>query len=145
MDERFTWKGEIVFRGTAKEFDRLSEILETQPVEVGIAEWAKLDRPHLAGCNRVAVDNLMDRAKLTKIVAEQPRIKIRFIKDIRGGIRSPPLHYEGDIVLLDRERVKMLVGNVASALATARVDRIGDYINVMGPAGALADDPIPPS
>ena len=142
MDDRFTWKGEIVFRGSAKEFDQLAEILESQPVEVGIAEWEKLDRPHLAGCNRIAVENLMDRAKLTKIIADQPRIKIKFIKDIRGGIRSPHLHFEGEIVLLDRERFKMLVGDIASTMATARVDQYQDYINVMGPIGALADDPV---
>jgi hypothetical protein len=145
MEERFTWKGEIVFKGTVDQFDRLAKILENHPVKVGIPEWAMIDRHHLAGCNRIAVENLLGRDMLAKIVAGQPRVKINFIKDIRGGIRSPHLHYESDIILLDRERFKMLVGNVASALATARVDRIGDYINVIGPVNALADDPIPVS
>lgn len=143
MTERFTWKGEIVFKGTADEFNQLAELIELQPVTVGIAEWAKIEGSHLAGCNRVPVDKLLERARLEKIIANQPRIKLRFIKDVRGGIRSPHMHLADEVVLLDRNRFKTLVGEVASVLSTIRVDRLDDYIDVMGTVNMLADDPVP--
>lgn len=143
MTERFTWKGEIVFKGTVEEFNKLAKLLEPQPVKVVIAEWAKINRTHLAGCNRVAVDKLLGRARLEKIIANQLRIKPQFIKDICGGIRSPHMHLADEVVLLDRNRFKTLVGEVASELATTRVDRLNDYIDVMGTVNMLADDPVP--
>lgn len=143
MDGRFKWKGEIVFQGTASEFNRLAEALAAYPVKVGIREWAAIARSHQAGCNRIPIEKLLDRASVNEIIGTQPRLKITFIKDIRGGIRSPHIHYEGEVILLDRERFGMLVSKVASALATARVDRISDYIEAIGPVNALADDPVP--
>ena len=141
MTEKFTWKGEIVFKGTVEEFNKLAELLEPQPVKVGIAEWAKIKGPHLAGCNRVAVDRLLDRTRLEKIIANQPRIKPKFIKDICGGIRSPHMHLADEVVLLNRNRFKTLVGEIASVLAITRVDRLNDYIDVMGTVNMLADNP----
>ena len=143
MTERFTWKGEIVFKGTVDEFNQFAELLDLQPVRVGIAEWAKIEGSHLAGCNRVPVDKLLERAKLDKIIANQPRVKLRFIKDIRGGIRSPHMHLADEVVLLNRDRFKTMVGEVASVLAETRVDRLDDYIKVMGTVNMLADDPVP--
>lgn len=143
MTERFTWKGEVVFKGSVDEFNQFAELLDLQPVRVGIAEWAKIKGPHLAGCNRVPIDKLLERAKLDKIIANQPRIKLRFIKDIRGGIRSPHMHLADEIVLLNRNRFKTLVGEVATVLSETRVDRFDDYINVMGSVNMLADDPVP--
>jgi hypothetical protein len=143
MTERFTWKGELVFKGSVDEFNKLAELLDLQPVRVGIAEWAKIERSHLAGCNRVPVDKLLERAKLDKIIVNQPRIKLKFIKDIRGGIRSPHMHLADEVVLLNRNRFKTLVKEVATVLAETRVDRLDDYINVMGTVNRLADDPVP--
>lgn len=143
MEERFTWKAEIQFTGTADQFNKLAELLEAQPVAIGIAEWANIRRPHLAGCNPFPIDKLLDRVRLEKIIANQPRAQLRFIKDIRGGIRTAHLHLADEVVLLSRDRFKLLVGEVASALAIDRVENVSDYIGVMTPVGDLADYPIP--
>ena len=73
---------------------------------------------------QIPVDKLLERARLEKITANQPRIKLRLIKDIRGGIRSPHMHLADEVVLLNRNRFKTLVGEVASVLAENRVDRL---------------------
>ena len=143
MTERFTWKGEMVFKGSADEFNHLSELMAQQPVTVGIAEWAGIRGSHLAGCSRVPVDKLIERARLDKIIADQPHVKLRFIKGIRGGIRSPHMHLGDEVVLLDRSRFKVLVAEIASELAATRADRLDDYIDVMGTVNKLADDPVP--
>ena len=143
MDKPFTWKGELSFSGTEKDFARLAAILDSYPVRVEIPEWRIIDTGHLAGCNRISVDTLLEAKRLDEIIAEQPRFKPTFIKDIRGGIRSPHLHLGDEVVLLNRDRFKMMVGSVATALAEARVDKYYDYINVVGRVNELADDPVP--
>jgi uncharacterized protein len=54
-------------------------------------------------------------------------------KDVMGNLNKA----------LDRNRFKTLVGEVASVLAETRVDRLDDYIHVMGTVNMLADDPVP--
>ncbi len=142
MANKFRWKGEISFHGTDKEFAKLAAVLDSYPVRVEISEWRIIDTGHLAGCNRIAVDKLLQVKNLNEIIAEQPRFKPTFIKDIRGGIRSPHLHLGDEVVLLNRDRFKMMVGKVAAALAEARVDKYTDYINVVGRVNDLADEPV---
>ncbi len=143
MEKRFKWKGELSFEGTAKDFAKLAAVLDSHPVQVAIPEWRLIKKGHLAGCNRIAVDALL-RAKIVKeIITDQPRFKATFIKDIRGGIRSPHIHLGDEIVLLNRDRFKMMAGEVASKLASARADKYSDYISVIGSVNALADDPVP--
>lgn len=55
---------------------------------------------------KVVIDNL---------AKDMPRIKIN--KDIYGGIRNPHLHIKNEIVLLNKERFKELVGRVATNLS----------------------------
>lgn len=143
MEKPFKWKGELTFNGTAKEFAKLAAILDSHPVQAQIPEWRVIQRGHLAGCNRIAVDTLLRAKHLEEIVADQPRFKATFIKDIKGGIRSPHLHLGNEIVLLNKERFKLMAGEVASALATSRVEKYSDYISVIGSVNALADDPVP--
>jgi hypothetical protein len=65
-----------------------------------------------------------------------------WIKDIAGGIRDPHVHLENEIVLLDRDRFKLMVSEVASMLATERVDHMDDFVSVMAPIQELEATPI---
>jgi hypothetical protein len=142
MAEPITWKAEVTFTGTADEFNRLSKALAGHPVEVEIVEWAKI-KPHLAGCNRVDIREVLDAAWLEKIVAGQPSAKLAYIRDIRGGIRTPHLHLGDEVVLLDRERFRMFVNEVATTLAATRVDKVDDFVEAVAGIRALKDDPVP--
>jgi hypothetical protein len=141
MDERFIWKAEIEFEGTAEEFNQLTESLGALPVAIQIPEWVRLPR-HLAGCMPVALDVLLGDKILKELADGMPRLKMSFITDIPGGIRTPHFHWEGDVVLLDRERFKTLVAQVAHELAAGRVEAMADYIEVMDPVGRLSATPI---
>jgi hypothetical protein len=142
MDQRITWKAEITFTGTADEFNRLSKALAASPVTVSIAEWAGI-KHHLAGCNRVDIREVLDPARLERATAGQPRMRLRYIQDIRGGIRTAHLHLGDEVVLFDREHFKTLVTEVATTLAAARVDRVDDFVEAVAPVKALEDDPVP--
>jgi hypothetical protein len=140
-DPRFTWKGEIAFDGTAQEFNAMMNALREAPVSIDIPEWA--DRPrHLAGCMPVPLDHILRKEFLKSLVEKSPTVKIKFIQDIPGGMRTPHFHLGEDVLLLDRERFKQFVGEVASTLAEHRVDAGGDYIEVMDPIGPIGAIPI---
>ena len=142
MEDVFEWKAEIKFKGTAADFANLTKSIAELPVEIHIPEWARRPR-HLAGCMPVPVDVLLAEETLKKITEGMPRVKIKYIKDIYGGIRTPHLHFKDDVVLLDRARFKTVVSQIAHELAARRVERIEDYVGVMSKVGPLADDPVP--
>ena len=137
MDDKFTWRAELTFRGTPAQFNKLAELLEEASVTVEIPEWA--DRiNHLAGCFPMPVEKLINKEMLKRITQEMPRIKIKYIRDIAGGIRTPHVHMGDEIVLLDGPRFQKLAGEVAQKLAELRAEQIDDYIQVMDPINRLA-------
>jgi hypothetical protein len=142
MENEFEWKAEIQFKGTADEFNQLMQSVEKLHVVIDIPEW--ILRPHhLAGCMPVPIDVLLGEERVAQIIKDMPRMRLNYIRDIRGGIRTPHLHLGNDVVLLDRARFKTVVGQVAQELATRRVEQIADYAQVMAQVGQLADSPLP--
>ncbi len=71
--------------------------------------------PEKSPCGFIPVTKILSKELIDKIAKEMPRTKI--IKNIDGGIRTPHLHIENELVLLDRARFKELVGQVAMELA----------------------------
>jgi hypothetical protein len=136
MAERFVWAGNMRFVGTAEEFNRLAGVLAEMPVQFEIPEWIGR-KPHLAGCNPIGLDDLIGQPIITKLIEGMPRLQIKYIKDIAGGIRDPHLHLKGEVVMLDRERFRVFVGEAAKTLAMRRADMVQDYIGVMDPIGRL--------
>jgi hypothetical protein len=53
-----------------------------------------------------------------------------------GGIRTPHMHLQDDVVLLDKERFKTFVGEIARELAMRNVTE--DHVGVMNRIGRLA-------
>jgi hypothetical protein len=111
-------------------------------VEVRIPEWKHVPPQHLAGCNPEPFADLLGPDVLTKIVGDLPRMRVQFIKDIPGGIRTAHVHLGDEVALLDRAKFRTLVGQVARALAERRVDAVEDYVGVMQGVDQLAAIPI---
>lgn len=140
--ETFKWRAEIEFEGTPEEFNKLAAYLDKSPVVIRIPEWARVPPGHLAGCNPLPIEHLIDPETFRKIVEGMPTMRIQFIRDIAGGIRTPHLHQAGEVVLLDRARFRTMVGLVAQALAQRRAEAVEDYVTVMEPVDRLAAIPI---
>lgn len=141
MQDKFVWKAGIKFRGSAEEFNQLAEVLKDLPVEIEIPEWDDIPQ-HLAGCQPLPLDVLLGAAKVKKLTEGLPRMQLKFITDIEGGIRTPHLHLADEVVLLDHARFKTYVGQIAQELAERRAETVKDYIYVMDPVGRLAATPI---
>lgn len=136
MKDKFEWKAEIKFDGTADEFNDVLAALDELPFEVEIPEWEGLPH-HFAGCMPIPIDVLIGVDNLEKLVADLPRIRIKYIRDIYGGMRTAHVHVGDEVVLLDRARFRTLVADVAHELGERRAEMIEDYVGVMGPVGGL--------
>ncbi len=130
MADKMTWKAEVKFTGTVEEFNRFAEMLEKTQVEVAIPEWVKIPK-HLAGCFPFPVDAILSRDQIKKVTDKQIPTQIKFIRDIRGGIRTPHMHLGDQVIFLDQERFRDMAKNVAERLAVMRVERFDDYLDVM--------------
>ncbi len=136
MTEALKWKAEIKFEGTADDFNKMVTQLDRLPVEISIPEWGR--RPvHFDGCMPLPIGRLIGMERLEKLVTDLPRIQIKFIRDIRGGLRMAHVHLSDEIVLLDQTRFKALVAGVAHDLGEMRAETIEDYIEVMDAVGRL--------
>lgn len=141
MKEEFEWKAQIKFEGTAAEFNRLvdslGDALKAGRITISVPEWELRPR-HLAGCMPIPVDVLLGEERLKPIIERMPQVQIKYLRDIRGGIRTAHLHLGEDVVLLDRARFKTVVAEIARELAARRVEAIEDYVGVMNQVGLLA-------
>ncbi len=141
MTEKFKWKGELVFEGTAKEFNALSEAIS------GLAE-VEVRCPHgwppkpFPGYPPWPWWRRVADATVNKYIEGGQKMQLKWIKDINGGIRGPHMHLENEVVLLSRDNFKMMVQDVASILAADRADREDDFVSVMAPIEDLEAIPI---
>lgn len=141
MAEKFRWKGELIFEGTAKEFNALSEALsDFDEVTVRYPHgWPPKPFPGYPPwpwLKRIPEDTL------NKLLEGSERVQIKWLRDICGGIRDPHMHIENTVVMLNRDKFKMMVREVASILAEDRVDRSDDFVSVMDPIKVLGATPI---
>jgi hypothetical protein len=129
-EKKPVWKSEILFKGTVKEFNKMAEFLVKLPVKIYIPEWIHLP-PHIAGCYPIGPEKILGREKFAEFAEPMPRARMIYIRDIRGGIRTPHLHVDGDVVFVDREKFKVFVREIAQNLAERRVEKVEDYIELM--------------
>jgi len=145
MDEVFEWKAEIAFKGTAEEFAQFAEQMEAvakaRNVSVRIPDWWPKPGP-FPGFWPVDPRVLLGRDVLAKLVEGSPMIDIKYIRDIRGGIRTAHLHLGDQVALLERAAFKEVVSKVAAELGSQRVDSAADYVHVMAGINGLAAVPI---
>jgi hypothetical protein len=140
MKDEFEWKAEITFKGSPAEYEKLvavlNDISKAGSVTFQIPEWTRR-RGHTAGCFPSPIDRWLDERILTEITEGMPRFAINYVRGIPGGIRTPHLHLQDEVVLLDRAKFKIMAQNVAAAIASRRVDALGDYVAVMNEINAL--------
>lgn len=141
MTEKFAWKGEITFSGTAKEFAALTKAISGM-VEVDVS-WPSHGLPKpFPGYPPWQWWQRVPEASVNKLIEGGQKIQAAWVKDIPGGIRDPHLHLADGIVLLNRDQFKMMVREVASTLAAESVDRQDDFVAVMTAIQTLAATPI---
>jgi hypothetical protein len=126
------WKAEITFEGTVENFNAFKASLEKLPIAVSIGEHV-LPPMHRAGYIPAGLLAGFRAGQLEKLIEGAPRMQFRSIKDIAGGIRTPHLHLGDEVVLVDKERFKAILGEVAKDIFEHRVENEDDYYSMIMP------------
>ncbi len=126
------WKGEVTFEGTIEQFQAFKAAIEKQPIRISISELdsAVLSHFHYAGY----IPAIRLRAvELEKLTEGAPRLRFTTIEGIAGGIRSPHLHLGDEVALIDKDRFKTVLAEVARSMVEQRIDSEEDYVNMIKP------------
>lgn len=145
MEKRFEWNAEIKFKGTEKEFMKLAEMIEEMPAEIEVPEKTASETSILAASSRPILrwpwppwpglppypERVLGTDRLRQLTKDMSHIKVKFPRDIDGGMRTAHVHIGNEIVLLDRDTFKNIVAEVASAIAVRNVDAGIGFVAVM--------------
>lgn len=125
------WKGELTFEGTLEQFKTFTTSLEKYQVAIGVADLGNvIGDYHPAGYIR-PIHAFLNKDYLEKLTDGASRMQMKAIEGIAGGIRNPHIHLGSEIVLVDRERFKEIIGEVAGRIAQERVDVESDYCEMV--------------
>jgi len=119
MSQKLNWKGEVTFEGSKEEFQSFKETIEKHPVVVTVPELGESiskpspRSPHIIGGHPAGIVSVPSGIDLEQIIEGQPRMQFTSIKGIAGGIRTPHLHRGDQVVLVDKERFKTILGEAA--------------------------------
>jgi hypothetical protein len=129
----FKWKAEVSFEGTLEEFDKFKLSLSEHPIEIEMSEFsAHLDRSN-AGYMRVNWGVVFPGERLDQMLEGMPRMKFERIRGFAGGIRTPHLHLGDEVVMVEKDRFKTMLGEVAKNIFELRVDTEDDFCDMIMP------------
>jgi hypothetical protein len=133
--QNVVWKGTVEFQGSPQEFEEFSGSLARAGVHVTfdkesiLAELTKRGYVAPVYWDTVGVAQQLD-------TSNSLRLNGPAIERIAGGIRTPHLHLGEDIVLVDRNHFKSLLGQVAREMFEQRVVSKQDYGEIIAPLAA---------
>ncbi len=136
MSATLKWKAEVTFEGTMEQFQAFKAAIEKQPVGISVSELGGgviKPRPRPGYISPAIFAAIEKDPQFQKLIEGQPRMQFVSIKDIRGGIRNPHLHLGDEVILVDKERFKAILGEAARNIFELRATTEEDYCNMVMP------------
>jgi len=133
--QNVVWKGVVEFQGSPKEFEDFSQSLVKAGVHVTFDKDSVFVDLSKAGyiapvyMDAVGVEKRLDESN-------SMRMKRPVLEGINGGIRTPHLHLGDEVVLVDREHFRSLLGEVAREVFEQRVASKADFTEIVAPLAA---------
>jgi hypothetical protein len=121
-----TWKAEVEFVGKPEEFVKFTEALAAARAKINIGDMIKPDKG-----NGYVAPRFIDTARVKEILNEA-KVQ-RITGPINGGIRTPHFHIGKEIVLVDRDQFKTILGEVARDVFEYRALQKEDYMDIITP------------
>jgi hypothetical protein len=121
-----TWKAEVEFVGKLEEFVKFTEALTAVRAKIVVGDKIKPDKG-----NGYVAPRFIDTARVKEILNEAEVQRITGL--INGGIRTPHFHIGKEIVLVDRDQFKTILGEVARDVFEHRAFQKEDYMDVITP------------
>lgn len=137
-DTTLKWKAEVTFEGTLEEFNEFKAALVRHPIEIEIAEFSSLaagkiiDRTS-SGYAHFDYATVFQREQFEQLIKDSPRLEFKRIRGFAGGIRTPHLHIGDEVILVDKERFKTILGQVAKNIFETRVETQDDFCKIIEP------------
>jgi len=132
------WKAEVTFEGTVEQFQAFKVDMEKHDINIDLGglvarDWERFPY-HPAGYIPAFVKDFFPKAdQIAKYTQGATRMQFVAIKDIQGGIRTPHLHMGNEVVLMDKERFKSILSDVARNVLEHRIEIEEDYFSVIEP------------
>lgn len=126
IQKTITWKAQVEFVGKPDEFLKFAEALDVAQVQIDIGSSIVPDpgngyvAPRFV--NTARIEGMLDKAEVQRIAGL-----------INGGIRTPHFHVGKEIVLMDRDQFKDILGEVARDVFEHRALVKEDYMDVITP------------
>ena len=121
-----TLKAEVDFVGKLEEFVKFTEALAAVRAKIDVGNIIKPDKG-----NGYVAPRFIDTARVKEIL-NGPKVQ-RITGLINGGIRTPHFHIGKEIVLVDRDQFKTILGEVARDVFEYRALQKEDYVDVITP------------
>lgn len=129
------WKGTVEFEGTPEEFEKFSVAMGQTGVHVSVDKESVITELTKRGyVSPVRWDTIGVMNQLNE--SNSLRMSSAAIGHIAGGIRTPHMHVGDDIVLVDRDHFKSLLGQVARDIFEQRVTSKQDFEEIVAPLAA---------
>jgi hypothetical protein len=126
------WKGQVEFEGSPEDFEKFAVALNQSGVHVSVDKESifadLIKRGYVAPVRWDMINVAKQLNESNSLLMRKPAIG-----DIAGGIRTPHLHVGDDIVLVDREHFKSLLGQVARDIFEQRVTNKQDFDEIVAP------------
>lgn len=127
------WKAEVTFEGTVDEFNSFKAMLVKHPVAIAVADFGKFIDVTGSGYAQFDYRIAFKAGQLESMIEGAPRLDFKRIRGFAGGIRTPHLHLGDEVVLVDKERFKNILGEVARNIFEQRVDAADDFCEMIKP------------
>lgn len=121
-----TWKAEVEFVGKPEEFVKFTEALTAVRAKIAVGDIIKPDKG-----NGYVAPRFIDTGRVREMLNEAEVQRITGL--INGGIRTPHFHIGKEILLVDRDQFKTILGEVARDVFQHRAFQKEDYIDVITP------------
>lgn len=121
-----TWKAEVKFQGKLEAFVQFTEALTAAKAKIEVGNIIRPDKG-----NGYVAPRFIDTARVKEILNEESVQRITGL--INGGIRTPHFHIGKEIVLVDRDQFKSILGEVARDVFEYRALQKEDYLDVITP------------
>lgn len=137
MVEQIKWKAEVSFKGSEKEFNSFVEAMNMHKLEVKIEKWPwPFPFPGMPVYQSMTKIN---NEVMAELLDGTPEMKIKYIDDIRGGIRTPHIHMGNKIHLLNREKFAQYMGELGRVMTSSIGDKATDHVVAMERLSCLDD------
>ena len=138
MNKQIKWKAEVSFKGSEKEFNRFVGAMNEHKVEVKIEKWPwPFPSPGLPVYKSMV--KFSDKV-MGELLDGTTEMKIKYIDDIRGGIRTPHVHVGENIHLLNKEKFSQYMGELGRVMTSSIGDKAADHVVAMERLSCLDDN-----